>query len=152
MSEVLDEFYNMLPTVSQALRDQLDHYAEIIHHPIANVNLTPFELYGMKESSEDYFARQSKLLPLVRFNNAEDLTMKELDDIIISLENLAELYSTISKNNLWSYCNPKSLLPADLREIEMLINDTLFALVDGNVKFERKDKTRKQVSVYPKEA
>ena len=28
-------------------------------------------------------------------------------------------------------------------------DDTLFALVDGLVKFERKDKTRKQVSVYP---
>ena len=28
-------------------------------------------------------------------------------------------------------------------------DDTLFAKVDGNVKFERKDKTRKQVSVYP---
>ncbi|MGN0104504.1 DUF3320 domain-containing protein [Methanobrevibacter ruminantium] len=112
------------------LRDQLDQYAEIIHTPMANVNLTPFELYGMKESSEDYFARQSKLLPLVRFNNAEDLSMKELDDIIISLENLAELYSTISKNNPWSYCNPKSLLPADLREIELLIRDSLESLSD----------------------
>jgi large subunit ribosomal protein L27 len=28
-------------------------------------------------------------------------------------------------------------------------DDTLFAMIDGNVKFERKDKTRKQVSVYP---
>lgn len=28
-------------------------------------------------------------------------------------------------------------------------DDTLFALVDGVVKFERKDKDRKQVSVYP---
>lgn len=28
-------------------------------------------------------------------------------------------------------------------------DDTLFALIDGNVKFERKDKDRKQVSVYP---
>lgn len=27
-------------------------------------------------------------------------------------------------------------------------DDTLFALVDGYVKFERKDKTRKQVSIY----
>ena len=112
------------------LRDQLDQYAEIIHAPVANVNLTPFELYGMKESSEDYFARQNKLLPLVRFNNAQDLSMKELDDIIISLENLAELYSTISKNNPWSYCNPKSLLPADLREIELLIRDSLESLSD----------------------
>ncbi|MDR3021610.1 MAG: 50S ribosomal protein L27 [Clostridiales bacterium] len=29
-------------------------------------------------------------------------------------------------------------------------DDTLFALVDGVVKFERKDKTRKKISVYPK--
>ena len=31
-------------------------------------------------------------------------------------------------------------------------DDTLNANVDGVVKFERKDKKRKQVSVYPKEA
>ena len=31
-------------------------------------------------------------------------------------------------------------------------DDTLFAKVDGAVKFERYDKTRKLVSVYPKEA
>ena len=30
-------------------------------------------------------------------------------------------------------------------------DDTLFALIDGVVKFERKDKDRKQVSVYVKE-
>ncbi len=28
-------------------------------------------------------------------------------------------------------------------------DDTIFALIDGYVKFERKDKTRKKVSVYP---
>ncbi len=26
---------------------------------------------------------------------------------------------------------------------------TIFSLIDGNVKFERKDKTRQQISVYP---
>lgn len=31
-------------------------------------------------------------------------------------------------------------------------DDTLFAKIDGAVKFERFDKKRKQVSVYPKEA
>ena len=31
-------------------------------------------------------------------------------------------------------------------------DDTLYAMIDGAVKFERKDKTRKQVSVYPKNA
>ena len=28
-------------------------------------------------------------------------------------------------------------------------DDTLFAKIDGSVKYERKDKTRKKVSVYP---
>lgn len=31
-------------------------------------------------------------------------------------------------------------------------DDTLFALIDGVVTFERKDRNRKQVSVYPAEA
>ena len=31
-------------------------------------------------------------------------------------------------------------------------DDTLFAMIDGAVKFERFDKKRKQVSVYPQEA
>ena len=30
-------------------------------------------------------------------------------------------------------------------------DDTLYALVDGNVKFERKGRDKKQVSVYPEE-
>ena len=30
-------------------------------------------------------------------------------------------------------------------------DDTLFDMIDGKVKYERKDKTRKQVSVYPVE-
>ena len=67
---------------------------------------------------------------MVRFDHPETLTLKDLDDITISLENLAELYQTISKENPWSKCAPKSLLPADLREIEQLINDTLHALDD----------------------
>ena len=31
-------------------------------------------------------------------------------------------------------------------------DDTLFAKIDGQEKFERKDRTRKQVSVYPQQA
>lgn len=30
-------------------------------------------------------------------------------------------------------------------------DDTLFAMIDGKVKYERKDKNRKQISVYPVE-
>ena len=112
----------------ETLRRQLDDYSQIIHMPAFAVNLSPFQLYGMKESADDHFARKNTLMPLVRFESPENVTLKDLDDMKIALENLAELYQTISKENPWSKCAPKSLLPADLREIEMLINDTLHAL------------------------
>ena len=112
----------------ETLRRQLDEYSQIIHKPAFAVNLTPFQLYGMKEAADDHFARKDAIMPLVRFTNPETITLKDLDDMKVSLENLAELYQTISKENPWSKCAPKSLLPADLREIEMLINDTLLAL------------------------
>ncbi|WP_458404830.1 DUF3320 domain-containing protein [Methanobrevibacter sp.] len=112
----------------ETLRRQLDDYSQIIHKPVFAVNLSAFQLYGMKESADDHFARKDTLMPLVRFESPESVTLKDLDDMKIALENLAELYQTISKENPWSKCAPKSLLPADLREIEMLINDTLLAL------------------------
>ena len=112
----------------ETLRHQLDDYSQIIHKPVFAVNLSAFQLYGMKESADDHFARKDTLMPLVRFESPESVTLKDLDDMKIALENLAELYQTISKENPWSKCSPKSLLPADLREIEMLINDTLHSL------------------------
>ena len=38
------------------------------------------------------------------------------------------------------------------KNVRKATDDTLFALVDGVVKFERKDKDRKKISVYPVEA
>ena len=38
------------------------------------------------------------------------------------------------------------------KNVRKATNDTLFALVDGVVKFEWKDKDRKKISVYPMEA
>ena len=112
----------------ETLRRQLDDYSQIIHKPAFAVNLSPFQLYGMKEAADDHFSRKNQIIPLVRFTNPDSITLKDLDDLTLSLENLAELYQTISKENPWSKCAPKSLLPADLREIEILINDTLLAL------------------------
>ena len=112
----------------EKLKNDLDNYAEIIHKPSYEVDLSAFELYGMKESADDYFSKKNSIIPLVRFNNPENITLKDLDDTIVDLENLAELYQTISNDNPWSKCSPKSLLPGDLREIELLINDSLFAL------------------------
>ena len=117
----------------ETLKVQLDEYSQLIHKPLYAVQLSAFDLYGKKEYAEEYFSSQSKILPLVRFDHAEDLTMKDLDDMILLLENLAELNGTINQQNPWSYCSPNSLLPSDLREIEMLITDSSRALDDFKI-------------------
>lgn len=125
----------------ETLKVQLDDYAEIIHKPLYAVQLSPYDLYGKKEYAEEYFSKQGKILPLVRFDHPEDLTMKDLDDIVISLENLAELHGTINQENPWSYCSPDSLLPSDLREIELLITDSSAALDDFKIEAEIAEET-----------
>ena len=117
----------------ETLKVQLDDYAEIIHKPLYSIGLSAYDLYGRKEFAEEYFKTEGKILPLVRFEHPEDLTMKDLDDIVLSLENLAELHGTINKDNPWSYCSPKSLLPSDLREIQILIADSSEALDRFNI-------------------
>ncbi|MGN1363369.1 MAG: DUF3320 domain-containing protein [Methanobrevibacter sp.] len=117
----------------ETLKVQLDDYAEIIHKPLYSIGLSAYDLYGRKEFAEEYFKTEGKILPLVRFEHPEDLTMKDLDDIVLSLENLAELHGTINKDNPWSYCSPKSLLPSDLREIQILIADSSEALNRFNI-------------------
>jgi DNA polymerase III delta prime subunit len=83
----------------ETLRRQLDDYSQIIHKPAFAVNLSAFQLYGMKESADDHFATKGTIMPLVRFENPESISLKELDDLKVALENLAELYQTISKEN-----------------------------------------------------
>ncbi|KZX17544.1 RecBCD enzyme subunit RecD [Methanobrevibacter cuticularis] len=117
----------------ESLKNQLDDYAEVIHQENYGVKMSPFELYGLKEVADDHFSRQNTILPLVRMKSPEAITKRDLDDMIIDLENLAELYSTLGKNNPWNNCAPKSLLPGDLREIELLIQDTLNSLDEFNI-------------------
>ncbi|KZX17426.1 DUF4011 domain-containing protein [Methanobrevibacter filiformis] len=113
-----------------SLKLVLDNYAEVIHKQMYEIQMSPYELYGLKELAEDQFTKKNMILPLVKVSSPESVTKKELDDIIGNLESLAELYEALGTKNPWNKCSPKSLLPGDLREIELLINDSLFALDD----------------------
>lgn len=115
----------------ESLKMYLDEYSQLLHTKSYSIQLSPFELYGLKENAIEYFANKEQTMPLVRFKNPEKISKKEIEDTIITLENLAELYNSVPKhNNPWTNCNPGSLLPSDLREIDILITDTLNALSD----------------------
>ncbi|MGL6299142.1 MAG: DUF4011 domain-containing protein, partial [Methanobacteriaceae archaeon] len=122
----LEEKFNRL----NSLRNQLNQYGETLKEPYFAIGLSPYELYGMKEYCDEYFSKKDKLMALVKFTNPESTTKADLDSIIVELESLAELYSTVNitlpnKGNPWTNCNPGNLLPSDLREVNILINETL---------------------------
>ncbi|GAA5818772.1 MAG: conserved hypothetical protein [Methanobrevibacter sp. CfCl-M3] len=108
----------------ESLRSQLDEYVEVLHEKNYAIEMSPFELYGMKEIANDHFSKKGMIIPLVPFDSPENITKKDLDDMVIELENLAELHHTIGENNPWTTCSPNSLLPGDLREIQQLLIDS----------------------------
>lgn len=113
----------------ESLKYELNDYNDILHERNYLINLSPFELYGMKENASAYFSKKEKTMPLVIVESPEIISKKELEDIIIQLENLSELYNTIPQGtNSWINCSPKSLLPNDLREIDIRLDNALNSL------------------------
>jgi superfamily I DNA and/or RNA helicase len=112
----------------ESLRYELDEYLELVHRKNYSVNMSPFELYGMKEIANDHFSSIDKIIPLVEIKSPDNISKKDLDDIIIGLENLSDLYQSIGEENPWVTCSPKSLLPGDLREIQQVLSDLSYDL------------------------
>lgn len=112
----------------ESLRAELDEYLEIVHRKNYSVDMSPFELYGIKEIANDHFSKINKIIPLVEIKSPENISKKDLEDIIIDLENLSKLHQSIGTKNPWASCSPKSLLPGDLREIQQFLFDLSYNL------------------------
>ncbi|MDR3063591.1 MAG: DUF4011 domain-containing protein, partial [Methanobrevibacter sp.] len=110
------------------LKLDLDDYAEILHKKSFAYEISPFQLFGLKEVAYEHFYKTNRHMVLVNIDNPENISKKELDSIIADLNNLTEIHNTVSDNNPWTNCYPKTLLPRDLREIEQFLEDSLIAL------------------------
>jgi superfamily I DNA and/or RNA helicase len=114
----IDRQLNRLET----LRKQLNEYNRALHQPLYKIRLSPFQLFGMKESAEKKFPE----IPVVRIPSPEDITPEQWEESIIELENLTRLSELLPPlaENPWSGTDPGMILPPTIREIEQQIIET----------------------------
>jgi len=108
----------------EKLRDELNEYRRALHEPLYSIQLSPFQLFGMKESSERYFNGE---LPFVRIPSPETITPDEWDEALVELRNLAKLAELLPPlhENPWSGTDPGMMLPSDVRELEVLLESVM---------------------------
>lgn len=106
----------------ETLRKQLNEYNRALHQPLYKIRLSPFQLFGMKESAEKRFPE----IPVVRIPSPEDITPEQWEESIIELENLTRLSELLPPlaENPWSGTDPGMILPPTIREIEQQIIET----------------------------
>ncbi|MEG3223938.1 MAG: hypothetical protein BME94_00035 [Methanobacteriales archaeon Met13] len=109
------------------IRRDLNHYQELIHRPLPEMNFSPFQLYGMKEKSLQHFAKKDHTLPRMVLANPRTYTRENWHGAVSALKDLSQLLKFIKplKEYPWRYAEPGVIFPADQEEIKKLLTDSL---------------------------
>ena len=106
-------------------RDELNQYAEALRTPIGGMTLSPFTLYGMKETARRQFAQTGCVPPRIRLTGVEACTSSAWNAACDSLKALTDALPGIAplSGHPWRGCDPGVLLPADEQEIAREVED-----------------------------
>lgn len=141
--EVLNELQRTLyqpPTPLQAmedkfheldiLRQELNHYRELIHRPLPEMGFTAFQLYGMKEEALEHFQNKKKVLPRMVITDPASYTRGDWNKAVSSLKDLSQLLRFVKplQEYPWRYARPGVIFPSDQEEIKKLLTDALTSL------------------------
>ncbi|HMK54718.1 MAG TPA: DUF3320 domain-containing protein [Methanobacteriaceae archaeon] len=109
------------------IRRDLNHYQELIHRPLPEMNFSPFQLYGMKEKSIEHFTLKGISLPRMVIANPSTYTREDWHGAVSTLKDLSQLLKFIKplKDYPWRHAEPGVIFPADQEEIKKLLTDSL---------------------------
>lgn len=93
---------------AETLKKQLNSYNEALHEPIYNINKSPFELIGLKETAEKRLGE----IPYVAIPNPSDITPLNWEKSLLELENLSKLSQLLPPitNNPWRGTKPHMII------------------------------------------
>lgn len=114
----------------EKLRSELDEYDKVLHSPFGEIELSPFQLFGMKEECLNYFNDAGREMPRVRFQSPEKCSLSQYNETVTNLKSIQELVrflKPISKNP-WKNCMPTNLLPSDEDEVGSILKRTELSL------------------------
>ncbi|MBP2045396.1 DUF3320 domain-containing protein [Methanobacterium aggregans] len=114
----------------ERLRSELNGYNEVLHEPFGEIGLSPFELFGMKEESLNYFREAGREMPRVRFQSPEKCSLSQYNETAATLKSIEELVKFLKpiSENPWKNCMPSNLLPSDEDEVGSLLKRTELSL------------------------
>ena len=116
------------------IKSDLNKYAELIHGKIGNLELSPFELFGIKEESLIHFHKKGIEMPYVEMGDLKSYTNEEWRESITKLSDISELLKTLKpiSQNPWRLSKPDIILPADENRINNLLDKSINILDNIN--------------------
>ena len=116
------------------IKSDLNKYAEIIHGSIGNLELSPFELFGIKEEALIHFHKKGIEMPYVEMGDIRSYTNDEWRESITKLSDISELLKTLKpiSQHPWRLSRPDIILPADENRINNLLNQSINILNNIN--------------------
>lgn len=121
------------------LRTGLNGYAQALREPIGKSRLSPFVLFGKKETVRRHFENANQEMPRLRFSAPGQWQPTQWTEAISCLQNLADVLPLVSpiSNHPWRGCRPGIVLPSDEADILALIEKCQTILSDLQTAIER---------------
>ncbi len=104
----------------ESLKRELNLYARDLGTPIGKLELTPFQLYGMKQKALTHFEAASREIPaLPTIRDAAMLTGGDVVDAVSALRDLAYVMPLVQPvaSHPWRHSHLKTMLPHEEGEI-----------------------------------
>ena len=116
------------------IKSDLNKYAEIIHGNIGNLELSPFELFGIKEEALIHFHKKGIEMPYIEMGDLQSYTNEEWRESITKLSDISELLKTLKpiSQHPWRLSRPDIILPADENRIKNLLDQSINILNNIN--------------------
>ena len=111
----------------EAYRRQLNAYAAALREPVGKTGLSPFQLFGVRETARAHFSRVERDSPRVLLPNALDCDADGRDRAraaLVDLEDVLRLVRPLAEHP-WRQCEPVSATPRDEQEIASLLDECL---------------------------
>jgi len=117
-----------------AIKSDLNKYAEIIHGSVGKVGFSPFELFGMKEEALVHFHKKGMEMPFVEMGDLRSYTGEEWRESIAKLGDISEILKTLKpiSQHPWRLSRPDIILPADENRMNNLLTQSINILNEIN--------------------
>ena len=109
----------------EKLKHELNEYALSLGEPAGKLYPSIYTLYGIREKTRAYFEAKGLKMPRYEFQEPETWKPEAWTEGESILEKLGQVLPTLgpARKNPWYGCEPGLVLPSDLGEIELLVDE-----------------------------